>query len=79
MQKNQKFTDGSIWIVKSSIPIWEFNDIGYIVKVARMQIGTMILVISGCENDKRLIQILTDGLKAFVFYSYLEIYCDRVH
>lgn len=78
MQQNQKFINGSVWVVKTSIPVWDFNSVGYIIKIARMQMGTMLLVVSECKNDKRLINILINGLNAFVFFSDLEIYCDRI-
>jgi len=70
---------GSMWIVKGSIPFWRFNEIGYIIKIARIEMGSIVMITKGLMGDSPLIHIIWNGIEGCIFYSDLESFCIRVY
>lgn len=70
---------GTLWIVKGSIPLWRFDEVGYIIKIARIKMGSTILVTQDLKGDSPLIFVVSDGIEGCVFYSDLKSFCLRVY
>jgi hypothetical protein len=70
---------GTLWIAKSSVPLWQFNEIGYIIKIARIDMGSLLLVTKDIMGESPLIHVIWNGIEGCIFYSDLKSFCTRIY